>query len=72
MYITPYITPQGSLTAGAAVGGVVGGLVFLILLVFVAVCVGVVLYGYKRPTSKVGLFIIEVRAICTSYVLSIC
>ena len=45
---------------------------FLILLVFVAVCVGVVLYGYKRPTSKVGLFIIEVRAICTSSVLSIC
>ena len=66
MYITPYITPQGSLTAGAAVGGVVGGLVFLILLVFIALCVGVVLYGYKRPTSKIGLFIIEVRIAYTS------
>ena len=45
---------------------------FLILLVFIAVCVGLVLYGFKRPTSKIGLFIIEVRATYTSYVLNIC
>ena len=38
---------------------------FLILLVFIAVCVAVVLYGYKRPTSKIGLFIIEVHATYT-------
>ena len=67
--ITPYIDPQGSLPAGAAVGGVLGGLVFLALLVFIAVCVGVVLYGYKHPTSKIGLFMIEVCITYTCYVV---
>ena len=58
--------PQGSgtLSVGAVVGGVLGGLVFLALLVFIAICVGVVLYGYKHPTSKIGLFMIEV---CVTY-----
>ena len=64
MYITPYIDPQGSLPAGAAVGGVLAGLVLLVLLVFIAICMGVVLYGYKHPTSKIGLFMIEV---CVTY-----
>ena len=68
-YITPYIDPQGSLPAGTAVGGVLGGLVLLALLVFIAICVGVVLYGYKHPTSKIGLFMIEVCATYTCCIL---
>ena len=67
MYITPYVDSQGSLPAGAAVGGVLGGLVLLVLLVFIAICVGVVLYGYKHPTSKIGLFMIEVCVTYTCY-----
>ena len=71
--------PQGSLTqgsptqeplsAGGVVGVVLGGLVLLALLVFIAICVGVVLYGYKHPTSKIGLFMIEVCATYTCCIL---
>ena len=60
---------QGSLSAGGVVGIVLGGLVFLALLVFIAICVGVVLYGYKHPTSKIGLFMIEVCATYTCCIL---
>ena len=72
--------PQGSLTqgpptqgpltlsAGGVVGVVLGGLVLLALLVFIAICVGVVLYGYKHSTSKIGLFMIEV---CVTYACNI-
>ena len=37
---------------------------FLIVLAGIAVCVGVLVYGYQHPTSKIGLFMIEVCA-CT-------
>ena len=32
----------------------------LIVLAGIAVCVGVLVYGYRNPTSKIGLFMIEV------------
>ena len=40
---------------------------FLIVLAGIAVCVGVLVYGYQHPTSKIGLFMIEVCActVCT-------
>ena len=60
---------QGPLSVGGVVGVVLGGLVFLALLVFIAICVGVVLYGYKHPTSKIGLFMIDV---CVTYTCYIC
>jgi len=34
--------------------------VFLIVLAMIAVCVCVLVYGYRHPTSKIGLFMIEV------------
>ena len=59
--------PQGSsLSSGAVAGVVLGGVVFLIVLAGIAVCVGVLVYGYQHPTSKIGLFMIEVCA-CTVY-----
>ena len=33
---------------------------FLIVLAVIAVCVCVLVYGYRHPTSKIGLFMIEV------------
>ena len=51
---------QGPLSFGAIAGVVLGGLVFLIVLAVIAVCVCVLVYGYRHPTSKIGLFMIEV------------
>ena len=62
---------QGSLFAGGVVGVVLGGLVLLALLVFIAICVGVVLYGYKHPTSKIGLFMIEVCVTYACYIVCV-
>ena len=61
------LCPQGPLSSGAVAGVVLGGLVFLIVLAGIAVCVGVLVYGYRNPTSKIGLFMIEVCActVCT-------
>ena len=33
---------------------------FLIVLAVIAACVCVLVYGYRHPTSKIGLFMIEV------------
>ena len=75
--------PQGSLTqgpptqgpptlsAGGVVGVVLGGLVLLALLVFIAICVGVVLYGYNHSTSKIGLFMIEVCVTYACYIVCV-
>ena len=51
---------SGPLSSGAIAGVVLGGLVFLIVLAVIAVCVCVLVYGYLHPTSKIGLFMIEV------------
>ena len=60
-YYTISLCPQGPyLSSGAVAGVVLGGLVFLIVLAGIAVCVGVLVYGYRNPTSKIGLFMIEV------------
>ena len=65
--LSPHISscPQGPLSSGplssgAIAGVVLGGLVFLIVLAVIAVCVCVLVYGYRHPTSKIGLFMIEV------------
>ena len=60
-HTTISLGPQGPpLSSGAIAGVVLGGLVFLIVLAGIAVCVGVLVYGYRHPTSKIGLFMIEV------------
>ena len=51
---------SGPLSSGAIAGVVLGGLVFLIVLAMIAACVCVLVYGYRHPTSKIGLFMIEV------------
>ena len=71
-----YSHPQGPLSSGAIAGVVLGGLVFLIVLAVIAVCVCVLVYGYRHPTSKIGLFMIEVClydvCVCTEqYVKSV-
>ena len=60
---------SGPLSSGAIAGVVLGGLVFLIVLAVIAVCVCVLVYGYLHPTSKIGLFMIEV-CLYDVYVLS--
>ena len=70
-HTTISLCPQGPLSSGAVAGVVLGGLVFLIVLAGIAVCVGVLVYGYRNPTSKIGLFMIEVCTIwCVLHVLS--
>ena len=65
-HTTISLGPQGPLSSGAVAGVVLGGVVFLIVLAGIAVCVGVLVYGYRNPTSKIGLFMIEVRCtVCT-------
>ena len=59
-HTTISLGPQGPLSSGAVAGVVLGGVVFLIVLAGIAVCVGVLVYGYRNPTSKIGLFMIEV------------
>ena len=67
---------SGPLSSGAIAGVVLGGLVFLIVLAMIAVCVCALVYGYRHPTSKIGLFMIEVClydvCVCTEqYVKSV-
>ena len=62
-HATISLGPQGPLPSGAVAGVVLGGLVFLIVLAGIALCVGVLVYGYQHPTSKIGLFMIEVCTI---------
>ena len=48
------------LSTGGIVGVVVGGLLLVLVLIAFAVCAGVLVYGYRHPTSQIGLFMIEV------------
>lgn len=48
------------LSTGGVVGVVVGGLLLVLVLIAFAVCAGVLVYGYRHPTSRIGLFMIEV------------
>ncbi len=52
---------SGGLSGGARGGIVVGILVILVVIVVVMAACAVLVYGYRRPTSRVGLFMIEVR-----------
>ena len=38
--------------------------ILAVLLFLGLVIVGVLIYGYRRPHSKVGMFMIEVRLVC--------
>ena len=50
-------------TSIAVIAGisVLAVLVAVAIIVLVATVVGILCYGYRRPTSKVGLFLIEVN-----------
>ena len=49
------------LSSGAIVGISVSGIVVLVLVVMLtSVCIGLLIYGYKNPNSKIGLYMIEV------------
>ncbi len=53
---------SGGLSGGAQGGIVVVGiLVILVVIVVALTACAVLVYGYRRPTSRVGLFMIEVR-----------
>ena len=56
------------LSSGAIVGISVSGIVVLVLVVMLtSVCIGLLIYGYKNPNSKIGLYMIEVhihKAMC--------
>jgi hypothetical protein len=57
------------LSSGAIVGISVSGVVVLVLVVVLTgVCIGLLVFGYRNPNSKIGLYMIEVRT-CTYYVL---
>ena len=67
---------QGPLSSGTIAGVVLGGLVFLIVLAVITACVCALVYSYRHPTSKIGLFMIEVClydvCVCTEqYVKSV-
>ena len=50
------------LSSGAIVGISVSGIIVLVLVVMLtSVCIGLLVYGYKNPNSKIGLYMIEVR-----------
>lgn len=50
------------LSSGAIVGISVSGIVVLVLVVMLtSVCIGLLIYGYKNPNSKIGLYMIEVH-----------
>ena len=50
------------LSSGAIVGISVSGIIVLVLVVMLtSVCIGLLIYGYKNPNSKIGLYMIEVH-----------
>lgn len=59
----------GSLSTGVVAG--IAACVFIVLLlvlVILGTCVAVLCYGYRRPNSKLGLFMIEVSLhVCTCW-----
>lgn len=59
------LSSLGGLSFNATVGVSVGLtlLVLVLLVLVVGVCTGILVYGYKHPTSSIGLFMIEVRLI---------
>ena len=51
-----------ALSTGAVIGIAVSVFAVLLLLILVVgLCIGIIMYGYKNPTSPLGLFLIEVR-----------
>ena len=52
---------RAALSAGAIAGIVVGAVVLLVLLLVTALLIAVLVYGYKRPGSNVGQFLIQVN-----------
>ena len=54
-------TTSASFTSGQ-IGGVTVGIIVLILLLLAVIAVALIfVYGYKRPSSRVGVFMIENR-----------
>lgn len=47
---------------GSIVGILIGILVVIATIVLIFVCVGVAVYGYRHPASRVGMYMIEVSA----------
>ena len=45
---------------GSIAGIFIGILVLLTTVILIAVCVGVAIYGYRHPASRVGMYMIEV------------
>ena len=48
--------------AGSIVGICIGILVVVAAIALISVCVGVAIYGYRHPASRVGMYMIEVSA----------
>lgn len=46
---------------GSIAGIFIGILVLLTTVILISVCVGVAIYGYRHPASRVGMYMIEVR-----------
>ena len=63
-----YLCYNVGLSSGAIVGISVVGIVVLVLVVtLTSVCIGLLVYGYRNPNSKIGLYMIEVRSpVCWS------
>ena len=62
------------LSSGAIVGISVSGVVVLVLVVVLSgVCIGLLVFGYRNPNSKIGLYMIEVNLpeICSSQCLNL-
>ena len=45
---------------GSIAGIFIGILVLLTTVILISVCVGVAIYGYRHPASRVGMYMIEV------------
>ena len=52
---------SSSLSTASVVGIVIGAIVFLLLLLTVILVGILIIHGYRRPTSKIGMFMIENR-----------
>ena len=59
-YLLPFLLPPG-LSSGSIAGiAIAGAVIFVLLVVVFAFVIGLLIYGYKNPQSKVGLYMIEV------------
>ena len=56
----PTISSQNTLSAPVVAGVIVIMIIFVIVIVAMIIMSVILLYGYKKPQSRLGLFMIEV------------